>query len=83
MPDTKQPVNTFLNPKKMRVEQRSATASSTLRIIVVALLVALQIWWLIYVIMRYEKVYPWITTAISLAAVIISFCSDGKSKGRR
>ncbi len=58
---------------KMRVEQKSAAASSALRFLTFAILLIVQIWFLVGIIMRYEQRYPWIATLISGLSMAVSF----------
>ncbi len=59
--------------KAMRVERKSQIASSTLRIILFAVLIALQVWWIVYMIMQLEKRYPGLSTIITLVSLIVAF----------
>lgn len=59
---------------RKRVEQKSYQINSIGRLIFVVVLIVLQITWIYNLIKNIEGRYPWVSTLVSLSALIVAFC---------
>ena len=61
-----------MNSEKMRVEQKTATKNSIVRLFFVVLLIALQFVWIYYLITFLESHVPWLSTVITSGALVLA-----------
>ena len=61
-----------MNSEKMRVEQKTATKNSIVRLLFVVLLIALQFVWIYYLITFLESHVPWLSTVITSGALVLA-----------
>ena len=61
-----------LNKTTMRVEQKTATKNSIVRLVFVLILIALQFTWIYFLITSLESRIPWLSTVITFGAFILA-----------
>ncbi|MCC6094520.1 MAG: cardiolipin synthase [Eubacterium sp.] len=59
--------------EKMRVEQKSWTKSSIIRLFFFVILIVVQFWWIIFLITNLESKMPWLSTVITFGAMLLAF----------